>query len=624
MTGRLSEVPKTLSSVPVVILISAVGLTLVAIAYAALRADLSIGELAYWAGILAIVVPVAVGLIVGQPTRNERIGLLVALGIGLYVVKALHSPLGFTLYDELQTLRGTDDVILSGRLFTANPLIPIYSLFPGIEAASGTLAVVTGADVFTTGLMIVGLARLLLVLALFLLVESVSANPKTASLAVFAFAANPGFLFFESQFAYETVALPLAIAAIALAVRSSVVSRLGVFIAILAVTVTHHVSAYLLVGFLVMWWLFQHLLENPAVMRRFALDATDRHQAAAFNAELTFPSLSRVVLFAAVAVVGWTVWVAEPVLAYLTPVVNNVTQLIRLILGESAPRRLFSSEPPPPPWDPPLAFASVLLVIVLSTLGLLTAWRNRGAIGRRLPLFSSLAVVAVTYPSALLLRVTDRGAEIAGRLWDFIFVALALFIAIGIEQILKFRWPEGRKKAPRFAAIFGSILLLIGGLIVGTPRWARFPGPYLVAADTRSIELEGLAAARWMQANVGPDHRIATDRTNRLLMGAYGRQWPVTDYADHVRTSAIFFSAEVTEADRQLLLRGDVEYLIADTRLASSLPTVGRYFEGGEPQDRAHDEPMNLHALTKFGGATGFDLIFDSGHIRIYKTPVEW
>ena len=63
----------------------------------------------------------------------------------------------------------------------------------------------------------------------------------------------------------------------------------------------------------------------------------------------------------------------------------------------------------------------------------------------------------------------------------------------------------------------------------------------------------------------------------------------------------------------------EIEYLVVDDRLSTSPPIVGRYFETGEPNDRAHRTPLDLEAIRKFDRDSWFDRTFDSGNIKIYR-----
>ena len=47
-----------------------------------------------------MILPSAMRLITLEPTRRERMGIVTALGLSLYLVKVIHSPFAFTYSDE--------------------------------------------------------------------------------------------------------------------------------------------------------------------------------------------------------------------------------------------------------------------------------------------------------------------------------------------------------------------------------------------------------------------------------------------------------------------------------------------------------------------------------------------
>ena len=70
------------------------------------------------------------------------------------------------------------------------------------------------------------------------------------------------FIFFNTQFAYQTLALPLAVAALAFIARARWADDprpllSGACVCLLAVVVTHHVTSWLTVGFLAVWTIAQ-------------------------------------------------------------------------------------------------------------------------------------------------------------------------------------------------------------------------------------------------------------------------------------------------------------------------------------------------------------------------------
>ncbi|MEJ7696260.1 MAG: hypothetical protein WKF78_06495 [Candidatus Limnocylindrales bacterium] len=140
---------------PLISVIASAGLVLVAIGDGLGRADLSGADLAFWAGITLIVLPVAVRLLDPSTDRDERLALLALMAIALYIVKVMHSPAAFSLYDEIQHLRTADDIIVSGRLYGDNPLLLVSPLYPGLEIATTTLTTATGTSPFEAGVVIV-------------------------------------------------------------------------------------------------------------------------------------------------------------------------------------------------------------------------------------------------------------------------------------------------------------------------------------------------------------------------------------------------------------------------------------------------------------------------------------
>ena len=198
-------------ALPLLALVAAVGLLLVALGFDGARAGRLGAETLFWLGLLLVVAPAGARLAGIEASRQEQIGLVALVGVALYLAKVWHSPAYFTFYDELQHWRTTDDVLRSGRLFTENPVLPVSPSFPGLENATSALASLSGVSIFGAGIIVVGVARLVLALALFALYETVGGSSRLAGVAALLYMANPNFLFFDAQFAYESLALPFAV-----------------------------------------------------------------------------------------------------------------------------------------------------------------------------------------------------------------------------------------------------------------------------------------------------------------------------------------------------------------------------------------------------------------------------
>lgn len=588
--------PSRLGLLPEIAVVAGLGLVLVAVGDTLARSDVAIGDLFFWGGILAILAPVAWRLLGVGASANERLGLVVMLGLALYVVKVLHSPSGFTLYDELQHLRTFDDIATTGGLFARNPLLLVSPLYPGLEIATSMLTGVTGSSPFEAGVVVIGAARVLLAIGLFLFLERAADDERIAGIGAFVYMANPNFLLFDAQFGYQSLAIGLAVLALYLTAVSNgrwLAGAAGAVVVAAASIVTHHVTTYALIAFLVTWTIASRLLR------------ADRGQ----------PGPGRLAILTLMGAVAWLVLVASETVRYLGPRLDDGLALIQLLLGEVPARQLFAPTTGvlAPEWERVVGYGGVILLLVALPIGLWRFWRRF----RSQPIALVLALVALSYPGTLALRLTQGAAEVASRASTFVFLGLAFAVALALTtpRLL----PEGRRRAlvPVFTAL--AMVVFVGGIVVGTPRWGRLPGPYLPSADTRSIGPEGIDAANWARTELGPGNRIVADRIDRILMGSYGSQNPVTNYVNEIRTFTVFYSPTFGPADLATLKEGQIDFLVIDRRLAGVEPLTRYFFENGEPL-RVEHRPvlLTLRGLTKFGQVPGVNTVFDSGNIVIY------
>lgn len=603
----------SLGRLPALSLVAALGLLVIAIADTLSRLEVPGADLVWWVGLLAIVTPIGHRLLLGDATRRERLGLVVLAGLALYLVKVLGSPDAFVMLDESLHWATLDDIVVSGRLFTTNNILLASPYYPGLEIAADLL-VRSGFSVWEAGVIVVGAARLLMILALFLLYEQASHDARIASVAVLVYAANPGFLFFDAQFAYESLALPLALFVVWCVqrretggARHPLSFTVALLVGIAAVVVSHHVSAMALSAFLVVWAILDTLLRLRGSR----------------TGGIVGPAVMSVI-----ATLTWMLYVAWVTVGYLVPALSSaVDQVFTLIAGDEGSRELFRSATgvAAPMWEQLIAYGSVGVLVLALMIGLPITWRRWGRAA--LPL--TLSLVALLYPVSLVARLTARGAEIAQRSAEFIFVGAAFVAAVAalvvVDAAREGRLPRLGAMRPHLSRLTaagvtaGLVVLFMGGAILGIAPWARLPGPYLVSADPRSVSPQGIAAASWTLDALGPAQRFLADRTNRVLLATYGRQHPLSATGDGFNLRTAYFSTELTPDDLDLLVRAGVDYVIADLRLPTSLPYVGVYVERGEQfTSGPWTEPMPEAALTKWADLPGVDLVYDNGAIRIY------
>ena len=590
-----------LTWVPGLALQTAGAFFLVSLANMGARAEAPWAEGLFWLGLGLLYVPVGLALLAGRMTRSEIIGAIVILGVGMFLCEAVTYPLGPASFDELLHTRTAQDVIESGRLFGSNPLLPVSPYYPGLENVTTALRSLSQLDLWPSSIVVLGIGRVLFMLSIFLFVEAFATSSRLAGLAALVYAANPRFLYFDSQFAYESLGLPLAafvLATVAMRSRqgSSRLELPAIVLATLACVVTHPVTSAMLGAFLVLWTVARLIL---GIARR-------RHRPS--------PSPVLVALFAVGAAAAWAFLVAPPVLDYIgPPVTRATTEIIELVSGEADTRTIFQSASGEvaPVWERVVGLGSVAVLTALLPFGLLEAWRRY----RHSPVAWALAIVALGYPLALAGRLSPLGAEIAARTPEFLFLGVGFCIAAFLTRR---RSPEWRSWRWSLLVAGAATVVLIGGVIVGVPRWARLPGRYLVSADARSLEPNGIAAARWARAELGPDHRMVGDRTNRVLMGVYGHQEVLLANNSRVNLSAFYRSFAFGAPQRRLVAEQRVQFAVVDLRLTMLLPTVGFYFQKQELDAGSPITPLRAAGLGKFDTEPGLDRVFDNGEIRIY------
>ncbi len=614
--GKVAATPAALRAetwgwFPALSVISALGVLLVALAYEGGRLSASQWPVPlFWCGLLLLFVPVALRLFSAQPTRQERIALLIVVTINFYLTKYLQYPLFFTSYDEFLHVRSAQDIAASHHLFQPNPLLPISAFYPGLEIVTNAVSSLTGLSIFVAGTLVIGVATLLLVLSLYLLYERLSGSMRLAGLATLLYIANPGFVFFDTMFAYESLALPLAIFVVfaivhrgSLPVRGQVALTLLIWAGLAAVVVTHHLTSFALLAFLCLWSIVSLWKKMRARQgQKQPIPAGPREAA----------------LVACVLTVLWLIYTNWQALAYLAPNLDSTMNQVTQILAHKAPpRQLFHSSTASagtPLWERIAAYTSEICILLGLPFGLFAIWRRYRANAFAL----AAGCVTLVYPITLLLHLTQSGAELANRAEEFLFVALAFVLGAGAVQVL-LAGAAGRTGRQRLALVAAVVVMIyFGQMVLGSGQpWSLLPGPYMVTADARSIEPEGIGAAEWASVYLGPGHIVASDRDNTLLMATFGEQMAETAGSANVPVSWVLLSPQFGSGVTSILRQDDIQYVVVDLRLSTALPTIGTYFNSANLQPAT--APISRTALTKFDGMQNVSRVFDSGDIIIYN-----
>ncbi len=606
----------------IITLTNVLGLLCIAYGFTQARqmgADISV---LLFTGLVLLFVPVVARLLLPATTRNERIYLLCLLGISCYLVKVLTSPLYFSLFDEFLHMRTANDIISSRHLYSENSILPVSAYYPGLEIVTNALSTLSGLDTFYAGTIIIGVARFIMMIALFLLYEQLLKSNRAASIATIVYITNPHFLMFDAEFSYESLALPLTILVlVVLFPYQTIATRLkelklpgnaefsietvkvlkvdliriaGIaWLMIVALACTHHITSYFLDSVLALWALIYVWMRLAPIYKA---------------------GLVRTVLFALAVSLLSIFRPGNPIIDYLSSfAASTVTEFGHILTGSGGARQLFTSynDHPTPLWQRGLTISSFLLVLACLPFGLLCLWRRRTN-----ALICTFGIIAFLYPFIQVFRFTNTGSEFTDRAAAFLFLPLSYVLALFFTHfwpLQRFHWRQ---------VILITIVLTImmcGGVVLGAgPQLAVFPGPYEVIADGHSIEEQGIESAQWAHDHLAPNSRVSSDRINQILQAVYGQQYIVSDLDTKLDISPIFLDQNFGTSDMTLLQEAHIRYLVVDMRLTRSRPLLGFYYEQSEVGAYQHLKPIDMQAFEKFRTLHGIETVYDGGDIIIY------
>ena len=562
-------------------------------------------------------------LISPQLTRATRNTAVLCLGLTSTLIWRATNPLLFTGFDEQLHMRTLGDILSSHRLFEANPLLQVSPRYPGIETIT-VFVHQTGIPTMASAVIVILVCRIVLVTVLCDAVEQLTGSMRAGGLAVAVYALGPQFIFFNSQFSYQTLAIPLALAGVSLIARSRwsddpLPLLFGATVCLLGAAMSHHVTSFLTAVFLLLWMLFQR---GPARLR------------------VTYGALAAIA-----TTLAWMIVQRALLEEYFGPIIHDVTG--SAAKGEKRQAFKDSAGTPTPFRDTLLLlYYAAAVVLVVTALGMLALyWWRRGDrhILRWNPRLLALLLCGAI-PVTMAARVLPKGGELFDRGSSFLFFPFALPMA---SFAIRLWWPDrpnspperppgrlvarlqsmvrataarlGLNRRPGLVRLLVVIMAsgwFVSGFVLGAgPFWARLPGPYLVAADTRSMDAEVLAAADWARQELPAGSRIVGDRVGSDLLAAKSGVWPVMK-ANGVSAPPLYFADEfgLTEQDTIRSLR--LRFLYVDRRLARELPHFGSYFESGEPGD-GHLKLTDAQ-LAKFDKVPGIKEVYRHGPISIY------
>ncbi len=564
-------------------------------------------------------------------TRVTRNIALACLAVTPTLMVRATDPLLFTGFDEQLHMRTLVDILSSHRLFEGNPVLEISPRYPGLEAVTVVLCQL-GLPTMVAALTVILVARLVLVAVLCDAVEQLTGSARAGGLAVAIYAVSPQYVWFNSQFSYQTLSIPLALGAISLIGRARPVDRPfgllgGATVCLLGVAVTHHVTSVLTAAFLIAWALVERGPERIHVI---------------------YGALAGIS-----STVAWALVQRSTLEQYFGPMINDLAAE----LSGGVRRQAFqdSAGTATPLIDKLLLleYAAALSLTALALFLLTVRWVRRRQHDMYLwsPQLLVLAL-SLAIPVLLAARIVPKGVEIFTRSSSFLFLPFCFVLILYLVRLdwwqmapwverppaarddvwavladpdgpepvelgMEFRpeWTRRRTIREFLVVLFASTVFL-GGYVLGSgPSWARLPGPYLPAADSRSMDAETLAAVQWAGQELPAGSRIGADRVSSVLLAARAELWPVYEGLDGVKTPELYVAQNWGLAETDMAGALKIRYLYVDRRLADDLPPFGYYFATGEINE---GQQLTDAQLTKFDRVPAIRLVYRHGPVSIY------
>jgi hypothetical protein len=544
----------------------------------------------------------AVQLLIRSGCSDRESGLVAALIGGLfYLPKYFRSPRFFNFHDELAHWYATDQLLTGHGAFAPNPETPVVQYYPGLHVLTAALSSTTGLSIFAAGNIVCAWAHVTICLAIYGLCRQLSKTPGTALSAALLYAASPAFFYFDAQFAYETLGLAFFTVALLCALRITrpfnevswpEVALMSLLV--LALVVTHHVTSYLLALTLTVLTIACRLLRHRALVSR-----------------RSYRQLATLTAVAVAASVTWLFAVARSTISYLNGPISADLTAVRdyFQAGAHTSRQLFTGAAIPS-YEVFGSYAAVIALFALY-IWLLTRIRRRDV--RRDPRQWAMILLGGLYFASLPV-VFVFNDQTAKRPWAFAFVGLAATCAPLIHRLLAARL--------RLVSLIGLGLvatLYIGGVVTFSGQDIRFPGSYNAGSDSLATTPDLVAAASWLDAHYGNGNRFIGDATIAQVVGAYGRQYPLTYENFGYRPWNVVFPKQLGPEVYDELNSDGARFIVIDQRIATTQPLPrAYYFNAAEPDANTGIRPFSIQSLNKFKNGP-FDEVYNNGNIVIWE-----
>lgn len=589
----------------------------------------------FWVGMLTATLPLIVWIARKASTPVQRTIALIGLAVMTTLPKILRSYDGPLFHDEYAHLRATEDIINTGIPNGFNSIVTPVPLFPGLHGITAWVSSVTGFQIWTSALILVSLAHLAGLLGIYVLIRTLGLSSRAAAVGAAVYITNANWMYFHSQFSYESLGLPVAIWTVVLAIHAirSAPPRRWVFLAAIgpiayALASIHHLSTLATIAILALITVFTTV--HSLTVKKYAY------------AGMSWAVLTVATVFAFIRL--------QPSLNLLTdylgsPVnrsTNNALALIKQFLGLEDPagatRKLFDGSLLP--MYEKIASYGATLIVGLAIAFITYVWLSNRI--KRLPKFKTFIIpegspirnafilLAFAYLISVPLILSASGAESARRSWGYSFIGVAVVFAIIMDMFdnratslhvgEKF---NAKGLTYSFLGIF--TVLLIGGVAAGVNESYRFPEPQKNVNDITASTAETQLIGKWFAENSTPNTWVMTDRYSGMQIASTGRQL-IAPPSGAFPYWKMYWNNETPDISLIAGMKAlNVGYIVVDNRMEQIVPDLGFWFETGEPRyPRGGDlPPAEPGSLDKFNHLPWLHKVLTTEHYSVYKVNLD-
>ena len=563
----------------------------------------------FWLGYLAAAAPAAWLLVRDATNGATRGALVVALGFWSLVPTLLRTGGTPLFFDEFSHLRMLQDLVHTGHPVSSTGLLQIGASFPGLELVTSGLYHLSGLSLWLAALTVAGVAHVALLAGVYVLVRDAARSPRAGAIAAVAYSLNPSWLFFDAQFSYETLALPMLVWSLVFALRGTAVRHgtatrrargTQLALAVLlsgGLVVTHHVTSVV----------------NCAALIGIAVVATVQRRGVLRGATETSALAAWLLAAWAVVLTTWRfVDVGHPLLVYLGPTFHLSQQLRQLLsllgLGAGLPAHSAFASSSAPFFEVACAYLMLpvlLVAFVWAVWGLASVRRTLTPLAYVMVLLGALFFVSLPLASAA------AYSESVHRSWAYSFLGLAVVLGLAGAAALDGRlsitfrhrglWPPParahRSLRPIVAAC--ALVVAIGGVSVGTSTSYRFGGPVAPETDPLYVGTQTAMLAQWFAHNTTAHDVVFGDR---YVVRPIAIASPVRIAKPGGSEALLFLTRTVPARAVGAYLRDRVTYVVVNRHLGDvGTALAWTWFVSSDallpPDARTHGYPWHLGCL---------------------------